>query len=653
MPVIAFDITAREPFADGRSFGAAGVYEQVTGRLTFAADPTAPANQAIVDLDKAQRDASGRVRFSADFCLLQPVDGTKSAGRLLMDVANRGRKLTVAMYNRGQRMLEASTAIDPGDGFLFERGWTLAWVGWQWDVPRQPALVALDAPQALGPDGKPIAGQILVQFQPTQHEAARLLSDRAHLPYPAATLDQPDATLYVREHPEAERVALPRAAWRFARVEGGQPVADPEWVWCADGFEAGKIYELVYTTNTCPVVGTGLLAVRDAAAFLRYGGESVASPAHPISHAHAFGMSQSGRFLRTYLHHGLNLDEAGRQVYDGLHIHVAGARRGQFNHRYAQPSAQPPRSFGHLPPYTYDDDAAAGGEGLLSTQRRLGGMPKVVETNTSAEYWRGDAALLHIDPSTGRDRTLPADVRLYHFAGTQHVPGTVPPVSVSPEGARGAHGGSVADYGLLLRSALINLDRWVADGTPPPPNAHPSFRDGTAMSQARVLEVVRTIPGAVLPDPARLNRIHPLDLGPDAALGIGSYPAVEGPALPCWVAAVDADGNERGGVRMPDLDVPVATHLGWNPRHTSIGGAGQIVDMQGSALPFPRTATERANSRDVRPSLAERYASRPLYLDRVRTQAVALAAAGYLLPEDVEAAVEIAATRWEWANADR
>ncbi|MCA1724400.1 MAG: hypothetical protein LC748_09185, partial [Thermomicrobia bacterium] len=348
MAVTRLEIRARRPYAEGMTFGEAGAYERIDGTMHFAVDPAHPANALIVDLDRAARDDAGRVRFSADFCLVQPVDPAKANRRLLFEVLNRGRKLVPRMFNHAAPTPVPTEAIDPGDGFLLRHGWTLAWCGWQWDVIKSAALMGLDAPEALNDAGQPIAGQMLLQFQPNARSHNKLLADRIHQPYPTADVNDQDAVLTVRDWPDGPRTTIPRDRWQFARG-GTEPTPDDTHIWLGTEFTPGKVYEVIYRTRRCPVIGAGLLAVRDCAAFLRHSDAAENPCAGRINRAYAFGMSQSGRFLRHFLHLGLNVDEAGRTVYDGMNIHVAGARRGEFNHRYAQPSEMHAQMFGHLP----------------------------------------------------------------------------------------------------------------------------------------------------------------------------------------------------------------------------------------------------------------------------------------------------------------
>lgn len=644
MAVLALEVQSRAPYQDGQPFGEAGAYERIDGVLRFAVDPDHVANAGIVDLHLAPRDPAGRVRFAADFCLLQPADPARGSGRLLFDVLNRGRKTVQGQFNRAPRELVPTERIDPGDGFLLTRGWAVAWCGWQWDVPRPGPLLGLEAPEALR-DGRPVQGQVQVSIQPVAAARDALLADRIHQPYPAVDREEPSAALYVRDYPGAARVLIPRERWRFARDVDGRPEPDATRVWLADGFDAGRIYEVVYTTSHCPVAGTGLLAVRDCVSFLRYAGANQGNPsAGAVRYAYAFGASQSGRFLREYLHLGINLDEDGRPVLDGVMPHIAGARRGEFNQRFAQPSVQYTPGFGHLPPFAAD--APEGG--LLDRQRARGGVPKIMFVNTAAEYWRGDAALLHITPDGACDIEPAPDVRIYHLAGTQHTSGVVPLIDRSPlDGSRGAHPFNCVDYSMAMRALLEALDGWVTAGAEPPPSAAPRLDDGTAVPRDVVLATFARFPAVTVPEAGRLRRVPRLDLGPDAVAGTGRFPAVESDPYPCLVPAVDEDGNEVAGIRLPEVSVPLATVTGWNPRHPEIGGPGQIMDMTGSTLPLARDPAERARRGDPRRSIAERYASRSAYLAQVRAAADALVAQRYLLASDVDLAVQLAERRWE------
>ena len=639
MSVIGLEITRREPFAGGHVFGSSGAYERIDGLLRFAVDPTRGENASIVDLDKAARDHDGLVHFSADLCLLQPAEARRASGRLLLEVPNRGRKGATGRFNRPTpkgKELRGTQGIGVGDGLLFNLGWTVAWIGWQWDVVRTldaQGLLGFDAPDALDQDGQPIRGQVMLQWQLDAPAPHKLLADRVHQPYAAAGTEQPDSVLSERDFPGAPRRAIPRESWRFARLEEGRLVPDDTHVHLDGGFQAGVLYDLVYTTRVCPVVGAGMLALRDGTTFLRYGAE--ANPcAGRLSHTIAFGSSQVGRMLRGFLPLGLNTDEAGRRVFDGVLINVAGARRGEFNHRYAQPSVITLPSFGYQPPFRFE------------------GFPedtKVISANSSSEYWNREASLLHVDERGERDLEAPPNVRIYHYAGTKHGAGTLRSEDGEEAGPTEPRGpmSNVVDHRPLLRAALFHLERWIVDGIEPPPNSHPRVADGTAVPPEVALAAFQEIPGVTVPEPEKLYRRRPLEIGPEADKGVGRFPAREHGEPYRWlVPALDEDGNERAGIRLPDVSVPVATHTGWMARRPGTRGAGQNVDMQGLTIPFAPDDATRKERNDPRPSIAERYRDEAAFETRAREAATVLIKEGHLLQDDLELVVQNAADRY-------
>ncbi|MDG2114092.1 MAG: alpha/beta hydrolase domain-containing protein, partial [Actinomycetota bacterium] len=337
-------------------------------------------------------------------------------------------------------------------------------------------------------------------------------------------------------------------------------------------------------------------------------------------------------------------------VYDGVHAHIAGGRRGEFNHRAGQPSVQPTPSFGHRFPFADDpqyDPRTGLTAGLLDRQRELGAMPRVLYTDTASEYWRGDASLAHTSAADGSDVEPPSMVRRYLFSSTQHGAGALPLLSKSIFGSQGGNYFNTVDYTPLIRAAVTNLLAWITDDIAPPPNAVPRSSDGTAVSRDTVLESLAVIGPVAAPSPAGLWTIRPLDLGPGQVEGIGAYPATPtGDAYPCLVSAVDADGNEMAGIRLPEVAVPVATNAGWNPRHPDTGAVGEILEYVGSTVPFAATEADRAETGDPRPSIAARYANEDDYRRLVREHAEQLVADRYLLAEDVETCERIAVRRY-------
>ena len=683
MPVIAARITNREPFAAGQSFGDCGEYERIDGVLTCAVNPGHLANAAIVDLAYAPRDGDGRVRFDADFTLVAPIDPARGNGRLLVEAVNRGRRRMIPFFNRAPAPPIDSPELPAGDGFLQRRGYSVLSVGWQWDVYRSAALIGLEAPPVL-PDGRPVTGQCCVEIRPHIAENTRRLANREHRPYPAADLDDPGAMLLMRDWEDGPDTLLPRSEWQFGREDGegndgagagGGIIPSAGHIYLADGFQPGKIYRVIYTAANPVVVGCGMLALRDAAAWLR-----APNPSRPVApagyrYAYGYGISQSGRLLRTMIYLGLNMHEGGpkegsldedgpsagaRAVFDGLLPHVAGGRMGEFNHRFAQPSCQSNPGFGHQFPFadnTLTDPLTGQTDGLLRRLRAGGAdaVPKIIYTNSAAEYWRGDGCLTHIDGTGKVDLAAADETRHYLFAGAQHLPGAPEARDGAwPDGSAGAHPYNAVDYIPLLRAALVNLDRWASEGVAPPASRHPRRDDGTAVRQSEYLASWPAIPSRGvrgsrrIPSLPRLWRVRELDLGADAGAGIAAYPVAEGREYPHLAPAADADGNDRAGIRLPDIAVPVGTHTGWNLRHPDTGAPEQLQSMQGSTHWFAATAAMRRAAGDPRPSLEERYAGRDDYAARTRAVAEQLAADGYILEEDVELVVSNSLARYDY-----
>ena len=574
MTVTSLEITHRSLVLDGRAFGDAGAYEKIAGVLRFGVDPTHPVNQAVADLALAPRNAAGLVGSAADVYVLRPVDPARGNRRLLLDVPNRGRKVALGMLNSAIRVPDPTTAEDFGNGFLMRHGYTVAWCGWQHDVPRQDGLMALAVPVARGADG-PIGGPVLCEWRPNSRVGTLPMADRYHIAQATADLDDPAARLTVREHAGAPATAIARTAWRFS---------DATHVALDGGFEPGKIYELVYRAENPPLVGLGLLAVRDTAAWLRTGAPSAGNPcAGELERVYAIGVSQTGRFLRHLLYLGLNEDEAGRTVFDGVIVHIAGGRRGEFNQRFGQPSLNATASVGSLFPFTDTSslDRVTGKRGAqLARLEARDTVPKIVAVNTSAEYWRGDASLVHADVEGTRDVEPHPQTRLYLFAGCQHTPGTLPPPDADPNtGSRGRHMFNVVDYAPLLRAVLENLDRWVTDGVEPPPSAVPHLADGTGVQAEQTRPQFARIPGVRFPD--RIERPRRLDFGPDVGRGIiHELPPKIGAPYGSFVPSVDEDANDVPGIRPVELGAPLATFTGWNPRHPDQGAPGDLIDRK-------------------------------------------------------------------------
>ena len=598
-------ITARTPVADGQSFGNTGPYEKLVGTIEFALDPSDKHNKAVVDLEHAAKGPDGKVHFTSDLFVLQPVDPAKGNGVLLFEISNRGNKGMIGRFNRGQSGNDPTTAAQMGDGFLMREGYTLVWVGWQFDVAGAN-LLHVDAP-AVNVPGR-------VQVTTIQNEA-RTDATLNDLPggYVPVDANDPASTLTVRTLFRDQPTLLPRSSWRF-----GAPTNTGRATLILDSkFEPGRVYEVSFAAKGDRVAGVGLAAIRDAASAFRYRADL---PVRGRT-AYVFGISQSGRFLRQFLHDGFNTDERDRKAFDLVWAHIAGAGQGSFNERFALPgySSFPATRF----PFTDAEQADANGhrDGILARYpAQL--QPKVIYTNTPVEYWGQGraAALTHTSLDGKRDLTFPDNVRSYLLAGTQHGEAALPPAP-----GQGQLLPNPMPQGDVMRALLRAAHRWASGGAAPPPSAHPTLRQEslTALDKLRF----PALPGVTDP---RL---------------------VEGPPapLPYLVPQVDEDGNDIAGIRVPEVAVPLATTTGWSFRAPRIGSPNTIVALTGSYIPFARTKAERDAKGDPRPSIEERYKNKDDYLARIRAAALSLVKRGLMLTEDVDNSVQRAARHWDWA----
>ena len=585
-------------------------YEKIEGRIYFAVDPANQRNRVIVDLDRAPKNAQGRVEFSADFYAVRPKTGGN--GVAIVDVVNRGSRVT-RMFNR----VAAGNDPDVGDGFLLRRGFTVIAVGWEFDLPAGGDGLRIQVPAAAG-----VTGIVRTIIEVDRRAATYSLADDVPA-YPRVDTDGPDSVLTVRGQLSDAPQTIPRAQWRLA---GDVVTLD-------GGFEPGRVYEVAYRVANPPVAGLGLAAVRDIAAWAKHAPDAVV----PAKYVYAHGQSQTGRFMREFLYLGFNADERERLVFDGVIAHIAGAARIDINRRGSTPTSG--AAFVGTFPFSdraQHDTVTGATEGLLDNDRARRHQPKLFLTNTSVEYWIDTgraAALVHTTPDGARDAPLGDNVRAYLFAGAQHTPGAFPPAA----GGRGQQRANPVDYTMSLRALLVALDAWVREGTAPPPSRHPRLADRTLVRAQDV--AFPAIPGVQSP-----RTIAPARRASNALL---SSNGGEGAVQPLLVSQVDADGNELGGIRLPEVAVPLATYTGWNFRTPEIGGTNRLIGNTGSYIPFARTRAEREARRDPRLSVEERHASRGDYLAKVRSVTDALVRERYMLAEDVDTAVSRANAHWE------
>jgi alpha/beta hydrolase family protein len=633
MAITDISVTDIADFAAGHEFGAAGAYVRIKGIARGMLDPAAAFNAGIVDLDKAPRNAKGLVDYATDFDILRPKDPLRGSGILVYDVPNRGSKRILSVLDdipstERDRVNDPKNKEDAGLGFCLGRGYSLVWSGWDPGARRAEGELGAEFPPALE-NGRPLVRRIRDEF----HFGTRSPGDGSvrRLSYPAASTDQPAARLTVRDRESDRRRDIPRGEWEFIDDRSIRLLPPDR------DFAPVKIYELWYEASGAKVLGIGYAAVRDLISFFRYRSANRGGIPNPllsgmseIRHALAFGVSQSGRFLRHFLELGMNGDEAGQKVFDGVFSHVAGAGKVFANHSFAMPGRTATEHEDRLYPENWFPFSTAKTADPVSG--RIAALcsgtandPKIIETNSATEYWQKGASLIHTDPGLRRDLKLPDNSRVYLIAGTQH--GGRPGVNPAPGpcvNPRNPHSATPA-----LRALFLALENWVVNDVAPPPSRVPSLADGTAVTADRVampkVAGFAVAPGAnpVLPP---VDWIDPPETAAPAA-------------YTTFVSSVDIDGNELAGICLPQIAVPLGTYTGWNVYKAQ---PDALADRDGSFIAFARTKAEREAAGDPRHSLAERYGSRDLYVARVREAAAALVADGLLLQPDADRLVAAA-----------
>ena len=647
--VIRVEVTSRRDVLDGKPFGAPGPYERITGRIYFSVDVANPRNSRIVDLRNGVNLKDGEVEFSSDFIAVRPKDHAKANGSLLLEVPNRGRSRIIAIVDGGSWDL----ATDSGDAWLLRNGYTIVSLGWQWDAAGQDAL-RFYAPIAKENEHT-ITGLLRGDLMLAQPAAEiplghLIIGEIGGSEYPVAAPDDPRNTLTVRDSRYAPRTTIPRSEWQFAHTENGTLTPSKRHIHLNSGFQPGKIYEYVYVVADPVVAGLSFAAIRDFASYSKHASDPIA----PAARVYGEGISQNGRFLRDFLYQGFNADEDGRIALDGVLAHVAGAGRGSFNYRFAQPSrdAQPASSvffptdvfpFTDLPetdPVTHET------AGLLDCAAADKVLPKIFFSNTSYEYWGRAAALIHITADGKSDASISPNVRVYHFTGLQHFSGPFPPAKGKGD-LVGQQPQSPLPIKYFWRAMIANMDAWVRSNAAPPESSYPKISNGTLIPLRDYH--FPAIPGV---QPAsEANQADRLDFGPNWRAGIFTLePPKVGEPFPVLVPQIDADGNERDGIRLPEITVPLATYAPWNLREPSIGAPDQRVSFEASFLPFPKTAADREKSHDPRKSISERYTSREDFLGRYTRALDGLIQQRWILPEDRTALLDRAGAEWTEAT---
>lgn len=648
--VVRIVVTSRDTIQDGHTFGKYGAYEKITGRVYFAFDPANAANKKITDIGLAPVNRNGDVEAWANFIVYQPVDPAKRSGISLVEVPNRGR----------------------GGNFypLFARhGFTMVWIGWEFDVPPEPAShLRLHVPYARNPDGSSIHGLVrsdwVIEARTKTLRLGHGRSTAKLVGYPVSDTTSQQAYLTVRDGRDTHRRLVTRSAWKFARyTKNGKIIADRRHIYMESGFTPGKIYELVYPSKNPPVVGLGLAVVRDIISYQKYDPKSL----FPAKRGIATGISQDGRFLRHFLYQGFNIDEAGRKAYDGILDMAAGAGRGSFNHRFAQPSRDGLRFSAFFYPTDIfpftgrkERDPMTGQSDGLLTHMPKKYLPKIFYEESGYEYWSRDASLIHTSVNGTRDISPLPNVRIYHIAGTQHILGNIfpptkdtipdpgaPPGRITGPNQPAAWRGDPVFGWYNMRALTLRLVDWIVKDWQPPPSAIPHIADGTLVPVKEAGKAFPKIPGVGFPKVTQIA--YRADYGPRWKEGIIDYqPPRLGPAFKTLVPITDSLGNELGGIRNVELRVPLATYTPWSLRMGMPGPQGELVNFRGTFIPLPWNKAEKKQTGDPRPAVSQLYHSRKEYMVKVRAAVDSLIGKGFLIPEDSTQVVKRAGRIWDW-----
>jgi hypothetical protein len=628
----------QSPAYEGRSFGAVGQYEILAGKAYGELDPKDPHNTIITDLQFAPRNMRGMVEYVATFTLIKPLDLARANGALLYAVPNRGNRITTTAFG---------VAGESGEEFFLKRGYVILHSGWQGDLPPRQGAERITVPVAKNPDGSSIVGLALARFSDMPAGANTLSLPVAH---ETASLDTSKAALTKRASEEGAVIPVSGADWAFADCDKtpfpGAP--DANKVCVKGGFDPAYLYELSYTAKDPLVLGIGFAATRDIVSFFRRASKDENNTANPLSgrvtHVIAQGISQSGNFIKTFIHLGFNQDEANRIVWDGANDHIAG-RQLAMNIRFATPGgAANLYEAGSEPPLWWSEyeDGARGQKpaSMLDRCRKTKTCPKIFETFGSAEFWGLRMSPNLLGTKADVDIPLPSNARRYYFPGTTHGGGRGG-FSVEAPAAQGACElpNNPNPQSETMRALIVALTDWVMKDLEPPPSSYPRLEQGQLARPDHNSMGFPLIPGRPLPDNL-INQFFDYDFGPefrysDLSGVMTLRPPVIKRTLPMLVPKVDADGNETSGVSSPLHQAPLGSYLGWNVTRSGFY-KGRGCGFSGGFIPFAKTKAERLSTGDPRPSLEERYHDHAGYVAAVKKAVANLSNRRLLLLEDAE-----------------
>ena len=650
-------------------------YEIISGRAFGELDPNKPHNAIIQDIELA-KDPDGKVRYVASFVIHKPVDLKTASGLMWHDVPNRGR-----VY-----------AFSPREQALGDIMIATAWQGDNSGNTRvRPTNSSktgqfLQVPVARQPNGDPVTGEVFGRIVNRSGKASQALIVQSNpLPYKPVSLDTSKAKLTSRGgetmHGQViDEVRIAASDWAWAKCDEKNPfpgTPDATQICLKDGYDPKRLYQVVFTAADPYVLGIGFAAWRDLGHFFKTAAKDDAGTANPIAgvvkHSIGRGVSQSGNFLRGWLHLGFNQAEQGGKVHDGIWPIIAG-RRIALNFRWAQAdgvlelyqagSEGPQWWLPHPDPVRGLPSA-----GILGRCTASDTCPKVVEHFGSAEVWALKLTPEWVGTDGKTDLPLPNSVRRYYIASSHHGGGaggfdtSLPGVGLAktPTTCPGNNFGmgilpsNPVPHTQTVNAIRVHFRNWVMKGIEPPPSRYPTLaaqpgqKSGTLALANKQDIGFPTLPGLrpTVPEADFIMPVLDYDWGPQFNALDGSGIPTNAPppvkqVLKMYAPKVDQDGNELGGVPVALLDAPLGTYLGWNitadgdkPFHK-----GQICNYVGGMIPFARTAAERTATNDPRLSLEERYGSHEGYVAALIKGTERAVKEGFLLPIDATQLIE-------------
>ena len=443
--VTQLEIIETIPIANGKKFGDIGAYEKISGIAYFEIAPDHKRNKTIADINRVPVNANGNIEFSAEFEILRPVNSQKASGVLFVETPSQGQKLSLGLLHdidAQENLNLINEQTDLGNGFLFNRGHTLAWIAWQGKISDVDHRLTVNFPLALENEDS-IGGFILTEFNGRSFEEKNPytlpLSGRQYIQsYPSISTDKDiaKASLFVMQSGSTDASStdvgkgemISDEQWDFAYCPEGWP-GEPslEYICVKNSFLKNRNYHLIYQAKDAPVMGLGLATTRDFISQLKHeeiDALGTPNPTAKINHVICQGIGQGARYLRDFLYQGFNVDVNGKKVCDGMNIHGAGVEKTYLNYRFSQPyrvSTQHSERF--IPDVNFPRQYSVRVNPFLKFPdgilKKPAFDPKIFHTDTSTDFWQSRASLVSASEGATMDFSESSRVRRFLISSSE------------------------------------------------------------------------------------------------------------------------------------------------------------------------------------------------------------------------------------------